>query len=377
MQDQEQERWLNQLEQEQANLRAALRWAADHQEAALGLRLSVALAQFWHKRGYWTEGRQWLETFLKMSESSQVTPLHAKALYSLGSMIVRTGNCAEAGTIFDRCLQVSCEVEAPYWSAHALAMLGMVAHRQGSYEEGQRFYAASLNLFEAISDQWGIAYALFAQANYAFLAGQVTALDWKASQKSLALFRAAGDTAYEVYVLKNLGIESYYQGRDGDARALLQDSLELSRQVDYVSHTASTLAFLGMVAVAQADMAAAAKHLHESIGILATASHRFAIAEALDAFSVLAFARQEPAQTLCFGGAAAAVRAAIGVRPYPVAQSRLDVVYDAARQQLSTDQAASAWAKGAAMTLDEAVAFALAQPDNSVITAPAKQLQRI
>jgi tetratricopeptide (TPR) repeat protein len=275
-------------------------------------------------------------------------------------MIIRTGNCAEAHTVFDRCLQVSREVKAPYWSAQALAMLGLVAHRQGSHEEGQRFYEASLNLFESVGDQWGVAYTLSVRANYAFLAGQVTELDQKAYQKSLALFRAAGDTAYEANVLRYLGIESYYQGRYSSARALLQDSLELSRRVDYVSHTASTLAFLGMVAVAQGDTAAASKHLHESIMILATAGHRYTIAEAFDACSVLAFARQEPAQALRFGGAAAAVRAAIGVRLFPIAQSHLDVIYQKARQRLNTEEADAAWAAGAAMTLEGALAYALA-----------------
>ena len=53
-----------QLEREHDNLRAALRWALDAREAALALRLSTALARFWHARGCRTEGRRWLDAAL-------------------------------------------------------------------------------------------------------------------------------------------------------------------------------------------------------------------------------------------------------------------------------------------------------------------------
>ena len=54
--------WLTRLEDERANLRAALSWLRDHEEYGLGLRLATALGGFWHVRSANAEGRMWLET---------------------------------------------------------------------------------------------------------------------------------------------------------------------------------------------------------------------------------------------------------------------------------------------------------------------------
>src|SRR5262249_37908031 len=66
--------WLERLEEESGNLRAALHWALDRdsgpseQRAALGLRLASALWRFWHVRGYLSEGQRWLEELLALAE---------------------------------------------------------------------------------------------------------------------------------------------------------------------------------------------------------------------------------------------------------------------------------------------------------------------
>ena len=58
--------WLDRLEREHANFRAALRWALDGGEAGLGLRLGAALWWFWFVRGRWSEGLAWLEALLAL-----------------------------------------------------------------------------------------------------------------------------------------------------------------------------------------------------------------------------------------------------------------------------------------------------------------------
>ena len=56
--------WLERLEREHDNLRAALSWALDHEEVDLALRLGAALRWFWNLGGYYGEGRSWLEATL-------------------------------------------------------------------------------------------------------------------------------------------------------------------------------------------------------------------------------------------------------------------------------------------------------------------------
>src|SRR5258708_15640257 len=78
--------WLEQLERERANLRAALAWLIEHQEAELALRFCGALWLFWYLRGYWSEGRRWLEGALGLAQAEGSTEARANALYRSGDL---------------------------------------------------------------------------------------------------------------------------------------------------------------------------------------------------------------------------------------------------------------------------------------------------
>ncbi|MGH2627997.1 MAG: ATP-binding protein, partial [Anaerolineales bacterium] len=75
----EQSMWLDRLEQEHENLRAALRWTLQAGEAEIGLRMGGALAQFWERHGYTREGRGWLDALLADPGAAPV-PVRARAL---------------------------------------------------------------------------------------------------------------------------------------------------------------------------------------------------------------------------------------------------------------------------------------------------------
>ncbi|MDQ5851887.1 MAG: adenylate/guanylate cyclase domain-containing protein, partial [Chloroflexota bacterium] len=84
--------WLEQLEMEHDNLRAALRWSLNRGEVEVGLRLGAALWRLWHMRGYVSEGREWLEKLLPLSEHSRVSPsVRAQALNAAGVLAQQQG----------------------------------------------------------------------------------------------------------------------------------------------------------------------------------------------------------------------------------------------------------------------------------------------
>ncbi|MCI0354796.1 MAG: AfsR/SARP family transcriptional regulator, partial [Acidobacteria bacterium] len=77
----EQLAWLDRLEVEHDNLRAALRWSqAEAQAGETGLRLAGTLGLFWYLHGHWSEGRGWLESMLTQTEGLGRTPARATAL---------------------------------------------------------------------------------------------------------------------------------------------------------------------------------------------------------------------------------------------------------------------------------------------------------
>jgi predicted ATPase len=58
--------WLKQLDDEHDNLRAALAWAIQREEAEGAQRLAGALGYFWLIRGYSAEGFRWLNEALRL-----------------------------------------------------------------------------------------------------------------------------------------------------------------------------------------------------------------------------------------------------------------------------------------------------------------------
>ncbi|HSH81837.1 MAG TPA: adenylate/guanylate cyclase domain-containing protein, partial [Herpetosiphonaceae bacterium] len=77
--------WLNRLETEHDNLRAALQWTLDQREAELGLRLVGALTLFWRYRGHWSEGHAWLERLLAVGDAA-APAVRARALAGAGNI---------------------------------------------------------------------------------------------------------------------------------------------------------------------------------------------------------------------------------------------------------------------------------------------------
>jgi len=83
----DQKAWFKRLDREQDNLRAALHWAIEHHAGELAQRMAGALQPFWLTRGYWSEGRRWLEESLTMDSSGTLAPaVRAKTLYGAGML---------------------------------------------------------------------------------------------------------------------------------------------------------------------------------------------------------------------------------------------------------------------------------------------------
>jgi len=103
----DQKAWLRRLEVEQDNLRAALRWAIEHHAGEMAQRMAGALQPFWLTRGYWSEGRRWLEESLAMDSGATLAPaVRAKALYGAGILTRFQGDFARARMLLEQSLTV-------------------------------------------------------------------------------------------------------------------------------------------------------------------------------------------------------------------------------------------------------------------------------
>ena len=305
--------WMDQLEREHENLRAAL--ASSH-SADLNLRLAVALIGFWDERGYLTEGREWL----------------AKA--------------------------VAAWPEETALRAEALGASGWLAQRQGDFERAKQYFAESMRIADAAGDRGVQARSLRNLALVKLLEGDSAGASPLVAD-ALALSEGAGDKPGTAGAHLVMALTAYFTGDSEPARRHGEESLELHRALGDEKVAAFILACLATLALDQADVAKARGNLIESLEISRRLHERVDVAFVLESCARLLLVSEQPARAITLAGAAASIRKASGATAAPPWAMLLEALLGPARDELGAQAAAAAWSDGLNVTLDEAVRLAL------------------
>jgi tetratricopeptide (TPR) repeat protein len=158
LQGADQRAWLDRLEAEHDNLRMAMCWLLDSGGTEQMARLSSALMSFWRVRGYYGEGRRWLEALL--TQGATLAPaVRARVLSGLGELVWAQGEYAYAQTLLEESLALH-KTHNPAQVAAVLHRLGAIAGYQGEYEQAAALYHECLALRRAAGDGLGIAATL-------------------------------------------------------------------------------------------------------------------------------------------------------------------------------------------------------------------------
>jgi len=149
-------RWLDILEADHDNLRAALHIAVEDDHGNEGLRLAGALGRFWEVRGHFSEGRNWLRALLAQSTDAPAS-IRIRALLATVRMAARLNEEQDERTTAEECLLISQDVGDKCGVARSLNALGIVATDLGDYEQARARYDSSLAIGRAIGDKHIIA----------------------------------------------------------------------------------------------------------------------------------------------------------------------------------------------------------------------------
>ena len=328
--------WLDRLEQEHDNLRAALRWYADGRDTELGLRLAGALWTFWYIRGYVTEGRTHVTALLTLPESAPMRAPRAVALLGAGQLARTQGDYAAARASLEESLALYRALDDARGTAHALLWTGFVAR---------------------VQEEYGAARTLL--------------------NEGLALACAIGETGVTAATLHHLGmIAADVQEDSAGARSLLEESLALYQMLGLRRNIALVLLSLGDLARADGHLAAADGLVHESLAIMAEVGENLEIPWALDTVAHLAMDEGQAERAVRLAGAAARLRDTMGTLAWPVAQRQREHWLASARTLLDGEAFAGAWTAGQAMTRGQAVAYALDEGRDATTTAPSRCRRR-
>jgi predicted ATPase/DNA-binding SARP family transcriptional activator len=390
--------WLDRLEAEHENLRAALAWSGAQGHIEAGLRLVGALAEFWFVRGYLREGRQHLAGLLALPGAEARTAARAKALRGVGLLaslqgdhqaaralseeslaIFRElgdrrgialslnylgyvppdrGNEAAKRALFEESLSIFREMGDKLGIADSLLNLGNLAAEQGEHEAAQMLVEESLAIFREIGHKHGIALSLRWLGRAAQQEGEYEAAR-ALLEESLAISQELGDKVGSAGHLNRLGMLAHDQGDHVAARALFEESLAIYRELGHKDGMARSLGFLGLVANSKGEYQAARASLNESLAIFRELGNKEGIVKDLEGLAAVAVAQGAAERAARLFGAAAALREAIGAPLPPDERADYERQEAPVRAALHEAAFAAAWAAGRAMPLDDAVAFAL------------------
>jgi predicted ATPase/transcriptional regulator with XRE-family HTH domain len=416
----EQQRWLDRLERDHDNLRAAIQWAIDSGQMDMAAGLCGALSNFWNVRGYLSEGRSWLDRVLTPASGcpeAEISPHNlAKALNGAGVLARHQADYAQAASLHERSLAIFRELDDKQGIASALNNLGVDFHFMDQVDRAEELYLESLEVWRALGDKDGMSrpihnLGLIAQSrdddmlaihffreslkierasnNKGGIAVSVynlgtqlmstSAADagepeaWAEAEKcfteSLALARELGNKSLLALCLTKLGEIALEQGDEAnlaEATALFEDSLAMQRELGDREAIAYTLTDLGHAELFRGDRAGARATFEESLRLSRTLETTGKVMLNLVALAVttgadaLASHSQEAAQQYARRAAQLyAVRAGHGPYLLPVKQRYYNATMSAVHALLPADELEALQARGRKMRLEDAAALAV------------------
>ena len=374
-----QRRTLDFLDQEHSNFRAALRWALEQQEIALGLRIAGALARFWKRRGYTSEGRQWLTQCLQLAESQhaeqqmqtpQANLAHIRALTGAGRLAWAQSDYASAKNYCKASLALSISAGEKREAAQAYLLLGNIACEQGETEQEITNYEECLRLFREVGHTSGVAAAL-TNLGGVMLEKREYQRAGTLLEESIKLFQQVNDELGVVNSIGNLANIARMQGDFQRADRLYERSQQLLREIGDRTHLAIHLGNQAYVALELHDAERAGRLLRETITIAREIGNTRLLTFAVIGLGLVdCETRQMERATRLLGSAAAAMEeigALVSEDDRPLYERTLATL----QSVLGDDRFSTLWAIGRTLTLQQAIAEALEEtPKTSEYSNP-------
>jgi predicted ATPase/class 3 adenylate cyclase/DNA-binding CsgD family transcriptional regulator len=400
--------WLQRLEREHDNLRAALAWSLEmepsgegEQRRRLGLRLGTALRPFWLTHAHLIEGRTFLERLLAASAGANPAE-RAKALiaaadlalfqgeqqrgeklaeealalckqvgdrmgtafslYLLGSFVSNRYEYARARSLLEQSVALFRELghkERLGWSLYAL---GWLDYAQGAYEKARVLFEESLACYRAAGNRDGMAGMLYWLAQIHFYAQGDADTARALSEQGRALLKDLDNRWAMAYALNLSGRIALFQGDSAVARSLAQESLALFRDLGIKGGIAAAHALMAQIEAHQGNYPAARSLYEESLALARETDDTRDIASYLEEMAEVVAAQGEGIWAARLWGRAEALRETIGMPIPPVFRSGYERAVEAARMQVGAKAFEAAWSEGRGMTLEQVLVAPASMP---------------
>jgi predicted ATPase/DNA-binding CsgD family transcriptional regulator len=320
-----------------------------------GLRLCTAVRPCWLVRGTFTEGGDWMDAFLRVTDVAH--SLRGPALVGRAQLLL-SWDPAAAEPFARPGLEACRSAGDAFWTAAALNLISELALHTGRIDEAGSCADEALAIARAAGDGWNEGYALGTAAAVAATGGRLREAQQLAGG-AIAVMTAIDQQWGVARTLLGLGDLARLRGDPDDASRHYLQALPVLREIDSRPEIARCLAGLGRVAMDLGALDLAREHLSEGLRLSQHTGARIGVARGLAAFASLALASRHPGLAVRLAAAATALRQAAGLPALSGAQTER---YLAAARHLGDTTVGQLWKEGLAMSSDAAVALALAVP---------------
>jgi predicted ATPase/DNA-binding CsgD family transcriptional regulator len=324
--------WLDRLERERDNLRAALNWFRECGDVERGLQLAGSLRDFWFMCGYLSEGMSHARAFLDLPGATAAMPARVTALAAIGWLSMWMGDYQRATQLSEEGLAGAQRLGEQRAVPFLLLSLGMSAQLQGDVERARSCW-----------------------------------------ERCRALARDLGDTPNLVRSTNHLGNLARLEGDGGLAASRFEEGLALARAAGLRQECGLSLLQLGILAEQQDDYRRAAAFYRESLANFLDLRMQWGVARLVERLAGIARAEGKMARSAHLYAAASVLRERIGWSWPIMAEHRND--YDRSiaivRATLGDETFEAAWAEGQIKAIEEVIAEALDIPLPAVVAEPA------
>lgn len=352
---------LNWMDREHDNLRAVLNNCLQTAEGrTIAPHLALGLSWFWYRRGFVTEGREWSERILAAVAGEDRSLGKAEALGSAAAMAMWQGDLNTAYTYGEEALAIAGWLEDPFNLAFSMMTFAIVHINSGKDALARNFLLECLPIYSQMGHTYFESLTLVHLANASLGLG-----DFAASTDYLDKAMAIGKDLHEgwldSFALNNRGEVARAQGNYDEARGYYQESEKLLREMGDFGDLARLVHTLGYIAQHEGDLEMAESRFRESLAIFEKVGNQRGIAECLAGLAGLRAEQGNPQMAATLLAAAAATQDVTGAAWWPADRVEIERNARIIRAALDEETFAAAREAGRSLSLDQAVAFALAE----------------
>jgi predicted ATPase/DNA-binding CsgD family transcriptional regulator len=359
-----QQLWLNWLEGEHDNLRAALAWALNNRCIEAGLRIANALVRFWEIRGFVREGLGWFQQLLAQAGEEVSVAVHVNALTFAAFLADFLGN-ESAPLVYGRKAVAVAEAagdEDKGLLGFAMAGIVTAARAAGDYQSALTIVEQSIELFRGSSwPSFHLGMSLTVRGGLALELGDYDTAR-AALNESLAMAREAGDAFRISYTLKSFGDLARCEQNYAESQSNYESCVLLLRNLGAMRDLAVPLQSLGHACLHLNDLKRARMLFIESLALHQAQQNAPGRAECLIGFAALAVVQESPAAGARLLAAAATLGVHYAKSSWAARRMEYDHYFGLARAKLTEAEFQAEQEAGRKLSLEQAIEYALHLP---------------